>query len=92
MTKDELDNTLNTYSWIKVKRYEDDPSLSWEERYKRLEEHHMKETDFLIKKVRELAEECYRPEGYVSPPLKEAFKAKVKYVFRGDLPPLRYEI
>lgn len=43
------------YKWIKVKRYVDDPSLSWEERYKRLEEHHMKETTFLIEEVRNLA-------------------------------------
>lgn len=43
------------YSWIKVKRYVDDPSLTWEERYRKLEEHHQKETEFLIKTCRELA-------------------------------------
>lgn len=42
------------YSWIKVKRYVDDPSLSWEERYRRLEEHHEKETKFLIAEVERL--------------------------------------
>lgn len=31
-----------------LKRYEDDPSLSWEERYKRLEAHHREETEALI--------------------------------------------
>lgn len=45
------------YGWIKVKRYVDDPSLSWEERYARLDSHHTKETTFLINKVRELAKE-----------------------------------
>lgn len=43
------------YGWIKVKRYVDDTSLSWEERYKRLEQHHMEETTFLINKVRQMA-------------------------------------
>jgi len=45
---------LNTYKWIKVPRYKDDSTLSWEERYKKLEEHHIEETQFLIDKVREL--------------------------------------
>jgi hypothetical protein len=45
---------LNSYKWIKVKRYEDDTTLSWEERYKRLLDHHEKETKFLIEKVREM--------------------------------------
>jgi hypothetical protein len=43
------------YKWIKVPRYKDDPSLSWEDRYKALEAHHVKETSFLIAKIRELA-------------------------------------
>jgi hypothetical protein len=45
------------YGWIKVKRYVDDPTLSWEDRYHKLDSHHMKETTFLINKVRELAKE-----------------------------------
>jgi hypothetical protein len=45
---------LSSYKWIKVKRYEDDTTLSWEERYKRLLDHHEKETKFLIQKVREM--------------------------------------
>lgn len=32
---------------IPIKKYEDDPSLSWEERYKRLEAHHLEETSFI---------------------------------------------
>ena len=43
------------YKWVKVPRYKDDPLLSWENRYKALEEHHLKETTFLIAKIRELA-------------------------------------
>ena len=39
------------------KKYEDDDSLTWEERYKRLEEHHTKETTFLISKIREIVKE-----------------------------------
>lgn len=52
--REEYDEILNTYKWIKVPKYVDDDSLSWEERYKRLDEHHIKETTFLIDKVREL--------------------------------------
>jgi hypothetical protein len=44
------------YKWIKVKRYTDDESKSWEERYKSLDEHHLKETTFLINEVRSLAD------------------------------------
>jgi len=42
------------YSWIKVKRYKMDESLSWEERYKQLEQHHIEETTFLIDEIRKL--------------------------------------
>lgn len=42
------------YSWIKVKRYVDDESLTWEERYKRLMQHHIEETTFLIDEVNKL--------------------------------------
>jgi len=45
------------YKWIKVKRHTDDPTKSWEERYKVLDEHHLKETTFLINEVRALAKE-----------------------------------
>jgi len=40
MTQEEKQIILETYKWIKVKKYIDDESLSWEERYKRLEKHH----------------------------------------------------
>lgn len=46
---------FNDYKWIKVKRYIKDESLSVEEQLKILEDHHIKETAFLINKVKELA-------------------------------------
>jgi len=36
------------------KKYKDDSTLSWEERYRLLEQHHIEETNFLIDKVREI--------------------------------------
>lgn len=47
-------DALTDYSWIKVKKYVDDETLSWEERYKRLMDHHEKETRFLINEVNRL--------------------------------------
>ncbi len=57
MSVEEKQEILETYKWIKVKKYVDDPNLSWEERYKRLEQHHVEETTFLINKVREIVNE-----------------------------------
>ncbi|MBS1612836.1 MAG: hypothetical protein JST49_08455 [Bacteroidetes bacterium] len=57
MTEEEKQEILQGYKWIKVKRYEMDESLSWEERYKQLEAHHEKETTFLIEKIREIVRE-----------------------------------
>ena len=57
MTQEEKQIILETYKWIKVKKYVDDQSLSWEERYKRLEKHHLEETNFLIDKIREVIKE-----------------------------------
>jgi hypothetical protein len=54
ITEEERQSILTSYRWIKVKRFVDDPSLTWEERYKLLEEHHTKETSFLIDKIREM--------------------------------------
>ena len=42
------------YSWIKVKKYVMDESKSWEERYKELESHHVKEVTFLLKVIAKL--------------------------------------
>ncbi|WP_159439342.1 hypothetical protein [Tenacibaculum agarivorans] len=54
MTQEEKQIILETYKWIKVKKYIDDESLSWEKRYRRLEKHHLEETNFLIEKIREI--------------------------------------
>ena len=54
MDSTEKELILNTYQWIKVPRYKDDPTLGWEERFRKLQEHHIQETQFLIDKVREL--------------------------------------
>lgn len=51
-----MNQYYSDYKWIKVKKYVMDESLSWEERYRQLEEHHQKETEFLIAEVRRLAE------------------------------------
>jgi hypothetical protein len=45
---------LETHKWITVEKYIDDANLRREERYKMLEEHHIKETNFLISKIREI--------------------------------------
>ena len=57
MNESEKKIILETYKWIKVKKYVDDESLSWEERYNKLEKHHLEETSFLIDKIRELVKE-----------------------------------
>ena len=54
MTEEEKKEILETYKWIKVKKFKDDESLSWEERYKKLEQHHIEETKFLIEKTRDI--------------------------------------
>lgn len=45
----------NGFSWIRTPTYRDDPTKSWEERFRALEAHHKAETEFLIKEVRNLA-------------------------------------
>ncbi len=47
---------IETYKWIKVRRYQPDESKSWEERYRELEKHHLEETNFLITKIRQIVE------------------------------------
>ena len=43
------------FKWIKVTRSAMDKSLPWEERYRQLDDHHVRETSFLIAEVRRLA-------------------------------------
>jgi hypothetical protein len=54
MNAEEKKEILSTYKWIKVKPYYMNELLSWEERYKELEKHHIDETNFLIKKIRDI--------------------------------------
>ncbi len=54
MNTEEKKEILSTYKWIKVKSYKMNEQLSWEERYKELEKHHIDETNFLIKKIRDI--------------------------------------
>lgn len=54
MNELDIKEILETYKWIKIKKYKDDISLSWEERFSKLEEHHIEETQFLINKIREI--------------------------------------
>lgn len=55
--KEQLAKIVNPedFSWIKVKKYEDDVTKSDLERLEALKEHHIKETTFLLNKCRELA-------------------------------------
>jgi hypothetical protein len=57
LTEEEKREILETYKWIKVKKYMMDENLSWEERYRKLDEHHIEETNFLINKIREIVKE-----------------------------------
>jgi hypothetical protein len=50
-----MNNNYEGYSWITVPRYKMNEKLSWEERYKELEAHYIKETTFLIQEIRKLA-------------------------------------
>lgn len=45
---------LNSYDWIKIKKYEDDAKLSDADRLAQLQMHHETETNFLIQFIRDL--------------------------------------
>lgn len=64
---EKLNEILDGYTWIKVKRYTDNASSAddWDstndrQHYLKLMEHHEKETTFLINKCRELATELLK--------------------------------
>lgn len=63
------------YKWIKVKRYTDDPTKPWEDRYKSLDEHHLKETTFMIEEVRRLADKLDEYEKLKVENEKKALRA-----------------
>lgn len=54
LSEEEKRDILENYKWIKVKKYVMDEDLSWEERYRKLDEHHIEETNFLINKIRDI--------------------------------------
>jgi len=54
MTQTEKDEILNTFKWIKIKKFNPDDYKTIEERYEALEKHHVEETTFLIDKLREI--------------------------------------
>lgn len=51
------------FGWIQVPRYVMNETLAWEERYRQLDEHHVRETTFLIDEVRNLAREIDELRG-----------------------------
>jgi len=51
------DAIQNGYTWIKVKQFKEEDYPTLEEKYEALKVHHQKETEFLIKKVRQLDKE-----------------------------------
>lgn len=59
MKEQELQDIINSYKWIKVKRYQEvssDAEVDFKEEYQKLVAHHQKETEFLIDKCRVLAQ------------------------------------
>ncbi len=60
MDKEKLKEIIETYKWIKVKKF-DPKNLTGvntlTDLYNELESHHIEETEFLIKVCRELAKE-----------------------------------
>lgn len=52
---DRISKHYEGHRWIRVPKHDDDPTLHPDERYARLEEHHRRETEFLIAEVRKLA-------------------------------------
>jgi len=58
-TDDDLVSIIDpeNFSWIKVKKYIQDENAPWKEKYQALEDHHVKETTFLLNKCRKLAKE-----------------------------------
>lgn len=75
---DELEKILNGYSWIKTKKFDD--KLRGDDdvdvMYKGLQEHHKEETEFLIKKVRELAKKLIEIRDHSNKEWKKANNGK----------------
>lgn len=54
MTSDEKKEILESYKWIKVKRFKREDYPDDKSAYDALEKHHLEETNFLIEKLREI--------------------------------------
>lgn len=48
----EAEVTTNTLTLEPIKKYEEDESMTWEERYRALQAHHTAESTYLINKLR----------------------------------------
>ena len=57
MNKEQLEEIIDTYKWIKVKGFKESDYDNWKDGFDALNDHHIKETTFLIEKCRELAKE-----------------------------------
>ena len=66
MSKEELNEIIYSYKWIKVKKHTPWVSGTEGQKYKELEEHHIEETEFLISKCKELAKELLDNEEAIS--------------------------
>lgn len=93
--KEDLEEIINSYKWIKVKKYvEEDsrnPMVEWKSAYHSLAKHHKEETKFLINKCRELAKELLKKDKWESltflkglKPLKETMSDNeiVEYYYK----------
>ena len=54
MMDQEKNEILNSYKWIKVKRYNDDDALFWEDRFNSFGDNNIEEITFFINKIREI--------------------------------------
>ena len=71
MNREQLNEIINSYKWIKVKKHTTWVSGTEGQQYKELEEHHIEETKFLISKCRELASELLNNNRLTELLLKE---------------------
>lgn len=71
ISNEDLTKIINSYSWIKIKKYEEEapsnPNVDWRDSYFNLLKHHKEETEFLIGTCRNLSQELLdeRPD-YIS--------------------------
>lgn len=79
MNKEQLNEILDSYKWIKVKKHDVCMSGNEGEKYMELYNHHSKETEFLIKKCREIATELLEAEEVIS-----FYKERVKNKNNGE--------